>query len=385
MTRWRTACAAGSIGLLLGGCASTTVTLTPAAQAPVCDAQATALVLWAPQWRTDQKDVAPREQAAAVGLQRFLADSGCFARAELKRLPDLEPATVQAQAGAAGSGFTQLLTIGVRELGPVVKLLSSAAGVEGGTEVVLQVASYALPGLVDRREFTIHWATAGPGCSRAWPAYPATCRPHCRRGFRPARPGIDASPAAPNAAATAHAMCLSVRVLAPDGGHRAGTQRRRCVEHTQPAKPLPRRRPNCCCRRHFAVPCRLRHEPAAMSPPRRMQVLGAADHAALRDSLVALAAFEGPRLVGGLAGYVLPKFEQERGEFYIYDLAVDAAHRRGGAATALIQELQRLARRRGIGCIFVQADRGDDPAIALYSRLGRGEDVLHFDIAPADA
>jgi len=116
-----------------------------------------------------------------------------------------------------------------------------------------------------------------------------------------------------------------------------------------------------------------------------MQVLGAADHAALRDSLVALAAFEGPRLVGGLAGYVLPNFEQERSEFYIYDLAVDAAHRRGGAATALIQELQRLARRRGIGCIFVQADRGDDPAIALYSRLGRREGVLHFDIAPTDA
>jgi aminoglycoside 3-N-acetyltransferase I len=154
-----------------------------------------------------------------------------------------------------------------------------------------------------------------------------------------------------------------------------------------------------------------------MSTSRRTQVLGAADHAALRDmlalfgkafedaeqygarppgdaylrkllerdSFVAIAAFEGPRLVGGLAGYVLPKFEQERSEFDIYDLAVDAAHRRCGVATALIQELQHLARRRGIGCIFVQADLGDDPAIALYSRLGRREDVLHFDIAPADA
>ena len=37
---------------------------------------------------------------------------------------------------------------------------------------------------------------------------------------------------------------------------------------------------------------------------------------------------------------------------------------------------------RALGCyvIFVQADHGDDAAIALYSKLGRREDVLHFDI-----
>jgi aminoglycoside 3-N-acetyltransferase I len=31
----------------------------------------------------------------------------------------------------------------------------------------------------------------------------------------------------------------------------------------------------------------------------------------------------------------------------------------------------------------VQADYGDDPAIALYEKLGRREDVMHFDI-PVD-
>jgi aminoglycoside 3-N-acetyltransferase I len=30
--------------------------------------------------------------------------------------------------------------------------------------------------------------------------------------------------------------------------------------------------------------------------------------------------------------------------------------------------------------MFVQADMGDEPAIALYSKLGVREDVLHFDI-----
>lgn len=101
------------------------------------------------------------------------------------------------------------------------------------------------------------------------------------------------------------------------------------------------------------------------------------------DTFLAVAAFSGDSVVGGLAGYVLPKFEQERAEFYIYDLAVDEPRRREGIATALIGELRRLASERGIRVIFVQADHGDDPAIELYTKLGAREDVLHFDIDPA--
>jgi aminoglycoside 3-N-acetyltransferase I len=99
-------------------------------------------------------------------------------------------------------------------------------------------------------------------------------------------------------------------------------------------------------------------------------------------TFVAIAAEAGGRVVGGLAGYVLPKFEQARSEFYIYDLAVDEAHRRRGVATGLIAAAQRMAAERGIWVIFVQADHGDDPAIALYTALGTREEVLHFDIAP---
>jgi aminoglycoside 3-N-acetyltransferase I len=100
------------------------------------------------------------------------------------------------------------------------------------------------------------------------------------------------------------------------------------------------------------------------------------------QTFVAVAAFSGSRLVGGLAGYMLPKFEQERSEFYIYDLAVQADFRRMGVATGLIDCLKDLAARRGVHVIFVQADHGDDPAIALYTQLGTREDVLHFDIQP---
>lgn len=104
-----------------------------------------------------------------------------------------------------------------------------------------------------------------------------------------------------------------------------------------------------------------------------------------RDDFVAICAVVEGRIVGALAGYVLHKFEQARAELYIYDLAVDAAFRRRGIATAMIGGLKRLAHERGIYVIFVQADHGDDPAIALYDKLGRREEVLHFDIDPAPA
>ena len=95
---------------------------------------------------------------------------------------------------------------------------------------------------------------------------------------------------------------------------------------------------------------------------------------------VALAALKNGEVVGGLTAYELKKFERERSEIYIYDLAVAAAHRREGIATAMIEELKRLASARGAYVIFVQADLGDAAAIALYSKLGIREDVLHFDI-----
>lgn len=100
------------------------------------------------------------------------------------------------------------------------------------------------------------------------------------------------------------------------------------------------------------------------------------------DGFIAIAALRGDAVVGGLAAYVLPKFERARSEVYLYDLAVDAAHRRRGIASALIAELQRIAADRGAWMVYVQADHGDDPAIALYSKLGTREDVMHFDLPP---
>jgi aminoglycoside 3-N-acetyltransferase I len=90
-------------------------------------------------------------------------------------------------------------------------------------------------------------------------------------------------------------------------------------------------------------------------------------------------------IIGGLAAYELKKFEQERSEVYIYDLAVDAAHRRKGVATALIRTLGAAARKRGAYLMFVQADVGeeDEAANALYRKLASEMIVAnHYDIVP---
>jgi aminoglycoside 3-N-acetyltransferase I len=97
---------------------------------------------------------------------------------------------------------------------------------------------------------------------------------------------------------------------------------------------------------------------------------------------IPLCAWDGDILVGGLVAYRLDKFEQARSEIYIYDLAVAESHRQRGIATALIERLREIARECGAWAIYVQADYGDDPAIALYTKLGVREDVMHFDILP---
>ena len=100
-----------------------------------------------------------------------------------------------------------------------------------------------------------------------------------------------------------------------------------------------------------------------------------------KPHFIALAALNGDEVVGGLCGYVLDKFERDRREIYLYDLAVAAAHRRRGIARALVAALAHIARERRAYVIMVQADRVDEPAIRLYESLGTKEAVFHFDIS----
>lgn len=102
---------------------------------------------------------------------------------------------------------------------------------------------------------------------------------------------------------------------------------------------------------------------------------------ARKDFIPLVAIVEG-QIVAGLAAYVLQKFEQERSEIYIYDLAVLELFRRRHIATGLIEKLREIAREVGAYVIYVQADPPDEPAVKLYESLGVREDVYHFDIEP---
>ena len=98
-------------------------------------------------------------------------------------------------------------------------------------------------------------------------------------------------------------------------------------------------------------------------------------------AFVALVALDEDAVVGGITAYELLKFEQERSEFFLYDLAVAESHRRQGIATALIEALRQLAAERGAAAAFVLADTDEDDAaaIALYRRLGEESAVLQFE------
>ena len=99
-----------------------------------------------------------------------------------------------------------------------------------------------------------------------------------------------------------------------------------------------------------------------------------------KGMFIALAAVDCNEVIGGIAAYELPKFEQIRKEIYIYDLAVSAQYRRKGIATALINKLRTIAVERGAYVIIVQSDNDNEPAISLYDSLGSREVVYHFDI-----
>ena len=98
------------------------------------------------------------------------------------------------------------------------------------------------------------------------------------------------------------------------------------------------------------------------------------------DTFIAVVAYIGSKVIGGLAAYELKKFEQKRSEIHIYDLAVAEPYRRTGIATSLIEQVKLIGKSRGAWLVFIQADYVDEPAVNLYTKLGIKEEILHFDI-----
>jgi hypothetical protein len=150
--------------LAMAGCASTTtIAVNPAPQAPVCDAFSTGVVFWRTQWRVDQKDALEREAAAAQGIGQFFEVSPCFKSVSVQRLRQLteEQAKYTAELAAVNQSGKVVL-VSVRELGPTVKVGSSIALVEGGTEAVLDVSEF-ISGRATSRTFSVRWNSKSPG------------------------------------------------------------------------------------------------------------------------------------------------------------------------------------------------------------------------------
>ena len=172
--------------LALAGCASTTTArLVPSPQPPVCQPGAAALVLWAPQWRADQKDVPAREAAAAQGLDRFFATSGCFGSVTVRRVPPNAPAFVSDALAEARAREQPVVVIAVRELGPTLAIGASLALVEGGTEVVLDVTAHEPAGAAPRT-FTVQWRSGGAGVVKGVASLPHDLQAALVVGLQPA-------------------------------------------------------------------------------------------------------------------------------------------------------------------------------------------------------
>ena len=175
-----------SLVLAMAGCASTTtITIDPSPQAPICDASKTAIVFWRTQWREDQKDVLEREAAAAAGIGQYFESSGCFKSASVERLPRLSAEQAKSTADAAVSRTGKVVLVSVRELGPTVKIGSSIALVEGGTEAVLDVSEF-ISGKPTPRTFSVRWNSGGPGVLKGVASLPQDMQAALAAALQPA-------------------------------------------------------------------------------------------------------------------------------------------------------------------------------------------------------
>ncbi len=121
-----------------------------------------ALVYWATDWRSNQKDVEQREEAALRGIEDLYLQSKCYAARHITRVASGEALPQKGSVATPKEPATdRIIVITVRELGPVIRLCASPALVEGGTEAVIAVRLLAPEGR-PLAECKIHWQNGGP-------------------------------------------------------------------------------------------------------------------------------------------------------------------------------------------------------------------------------
>jgi hypothetical protein len=121
-----------------------------------------AVIFWETHWRPDQKDLSQREAAAQQGIENFFKTTGCFKQLHLVR-QKVNKEDFSAVMLAMPFTPQRIVTLVVRELGPVLKLFASPALINGGTEVVLDIQAYAMPEAKLLADFSAHWENGGAG------------------------------------------------------------------------------------------------------------------------------------------------------------------------------------------------------------------------------
>lgn len=158
------------LSIALTGCATTHIETTGTTLSqPLCNAGSNSggiSVLWAANWRPDQKEPPLREAAALRGIETFFASQPCFQQLEIRRIDVAAAAAfpTQAQLPAAGrserSVPDKMVLIVVRELGPKL-WIGLPKLIEGGTEVVLEIKVAKTNDTALLADLHTHWQKGG--------------------------------------------------------------------------------------------------------------------------------------------------------------------------------------------------------------------------------
>ena len=149
------------------GCATTTIDVAGTQLAgPLCSEgapQVVVAVYWRPEWRADQKEPALREEAAARGIRDFLARSPCLAATTVVRVPApaaMADADLLRWVANDAPAAQRVLAVVVRELGPRL-VVGGPTGIEGGTEVLVDLRVLDVAGARSLAQMRTHWRDGG--------------------------------------------------------------------------------------------------------------------------------------------------------------------------------------------------------------------------------
>lgn len=104
-----------------------------------------------------------------------------------RRLASPEQAHEHAAAAASACTADVVLVVVVRELGPMLRLGSLAALVEGGTEAILDFTACASRPAIPARSFTAHWQNGDPGVVKGVASLPADIESALAASLQPER------------------------------------------------------------------------------------------------------------------------------------------------------------------------------------------------------